>query len=221
MHFRWNFLGSLQGMISHAVIQENTMLILPSLPMENTKAYHDDIETEYNVLQYNTIQYNTYLLPTFLKQEVFKMFSDDEQLIVTTIRLRQDQILALNQLKIKNFSAFFREILDEKIGNPEEIQAQIDLLSNRKQKLISENIKKPTSKVPNEIEVKFLKQSKEILERDPSFLSGRCKLYENTFGKKISASTLLEKIDELQQMQTMHQEIKMHSLTKTGEQNGN
>ena len=102
-------------------------------------------------------------------------------------------------------SEFMKEAIEEKLisDNKELIESKIKYMEKEveilkaKKDQIKER-KKEVVKITQE-EIDFLKETREILLKDPSFLWGRIKLYKNSFNKhyRISEENFWELLDKV------------------------
>lgn len=90
----------------------------------------------------------------------------------------------------KNMSQFIQEALEEKLtnNNKEFLDAEIlkketELKILREKRETVAQIKKDIFQVPKE-EIPFLLETKKIVDRDPTFITGRIQLYKNKFRKR-------------------------------------
>ncbi len=103
-------------------------------------------------------------------------------------------------------SEFIKEAIEEKLlnHNKELIAAEIKYLEHKisilKAKEVQAKTKKKDMNKPSKEEIEFLKESKDILIKDPTFISGRINLYKNLFGKyyKISEQNFWELLDKVE-----------------------
>lgn len=106
----------------------------------------------------------------------------------------------------QNRSEFIQEAIEDKLLNDskELIEAEIKFLEKRveilKIKLKEAKEKKSDMNKLTDEEKDFLKESREVLGRDPTFIKGRINLYKNAFNKyyKISESEFWELMDSVE-----------------------
>jgi len=116
----------------------------------------------------------------------------DEPTTIVSARISQTLLLEIHQ-EIretgKKLNEFITEAIEEKLlsDNSDFLKAEInkrgrelDVLKKRLE-TISEK-KKNINHIPSQ-EISFLIETKRIIERDPTFLSGRIRLYKNRFAK--------------------------------------
>lgn len=103
----------------------------------------------------------------------------------------------------KKMAQWIKEAIEEKLqnDNAEILDAEIEFLQKKlelllKRKLLIKDKVKNIKNVP-ENEIKFLIETKKIIDKDYSYLPGRIRLYKNQFRKnyKISEQEFLEMLD--------------------------
>lgn len=103
-------------------------------------------------------------------------------------------------------SEFIKEAIEDKLlnYNKELIEAEIKYLEKKvsilKAKKVQAKTKKKEMDKLSESEIQFLKESKDILIKNPTFIKGRINLYKNLFGKyyKIGEQEFWELMDKVE-----------------------
>lgn len=120
----------------------------------------------------------------------------------TTVRLREDQIATIKELKI-NISKWTRDKFDEEFLDAKNVLQRITNAKKEVKKWtkIYTNVLQRNTKIKQigAEKADFLRETKALLKKSPEFLEGRIKLFKNTFGivDRVSKESFMELLESV------------------------